>query len=54
MSCSYMLAIIWRIYVTIFIDYENNEDLDVFNGFDTFYNSYDFYDENGVHEEGPW
>ena len=53
MSCSYFFGVGWRIYTTMFIDYENNQMVDVFNGYETFYNYYGFIDENGVHMEGP-
>jgi hypothetical protein len=53
MACSYMLGIGWRIFVTITIDWENNDEVDVYNGYETFYSSYDFYDGAGAHVEGP-
>ena len=49
LTSSYLLAIIWRIFVTIMVDWENNQEFDVFNGFQTFYSyeDYDFVDEHG-------
>ena len=37
-----MLAIFWRIFVFIIIDWEDNQEVDVFNGKDTFF-SYEDY-----------
>ena len=53
MSCSYFFGVGWRIFTTMYIDYENNQDIDVFNGKDTFYTFYGFVDEDGVHMDGP-
>jgi hypothetical protein len=32
MSCSYFFGVGWRIYTTMYIDYEGNQMVDVFNG----------------------
>lgn len=51
-SCSYFLAIFWRIYVQDIIDYENWDVYDVYNGKDCFFSKPDFgfIDEDGVEE----
>lgn len=53
MSCSYFCGVGWRIFTTIYIDYEKNKDIDVYNGQDTFYTYYDFVDEDGIHMQEP-
>jgi hypothetical protein len=49
LSCSYLLAIFWRIWISVCVDWENNDEIDVFNGYETWYTYYGFVDENGVH-----
>jgi hypothetical protein len=42
LSSSYFLGIFWRIIVRDVIDWENNDQIDVFNGYDTFYSLEDY------------
>lgn len=49
LSVSYFVAIMWRIYVTIIIEWENNEEVDVYNGKETFYSCQDYgFVDNGI------
>jgi hypothetical protein len=51
-ACSYFLGLFWRIFVTVVINWEDNQTVDVFNMYDTFYayEDYGFVDEDGVHQ----
>ena len=46
LSSSYFLGIFWKIIVTFVIDWQNNDMVDVYNGYSTFYSeeSYGFID----------
>jgi hypothetical protein len=39
---SYFLGLLWRIFTTVIIDWQDNETIDVFNGLDTFYSCEDY------------
>ena len=53
LSSSYFLGIFWKIIVTNVIDWRQNDLVDVYNGYSTFYSeeSYGFVNkETGVHQ----
>jgi hypothetical protein len=52
-SISYFVGSGWRIYIKFMIDWENNDMIDVYNGYYTFYNypDYGFVDQEGIHDD---